>query len=547
MGFRTSSRLTNYLHIGELLHGQGVAAHAGPEQLLRWLEKQIANKKWRDENQTQLRLETDAAAVQLCSIHKSKGLEYPIVYCPTLWHVYGGDPSSIILARLNAAGQPLDIPEIDVGSPAISSRQAQDTADGMAEDRRLLYVALTRARHQCRIYWTAFAQAEESALGQIMFGPMSGKESDADLESKIGDWIARVGADRLVVRGAAEVGATADQNMYLPRNDGPIILSSRPVNRPVLSILAQTSFSALSRSLVETDDSGIADRDAGPAEAPPAVDVIEAPASADQQVPLAEMPGGCKVGNLVHEVLEKLLGRGSLLGSDHTAIKSAAAGLLLPELPRTRLQVCWQEPLACVLADCLTVPLTVDGVTCRLANVPVSDLTCEMPFLLSVGGPEQNVDLARMGDAFLLSQCPLIQSYGKRVQAIQQGKMRGFLGGFIDLVFRWHGKWYVVDYKTNQLGRRMSDYSVPNLGRAMVEHDYQLQAHLYVVAINHFLRQRALDFRYEGDFGGFIYLFLRGLDPSGNTGCGVYFHRPGEAVVNALSDALTGRGEENAA
>jgi exodeoxyribonuclease V beta subunit len=533
-------QVTNYLHLGELLHGQAVQAHAGPEHLLRWLEKQILHEKWRDDNQTQLRLETDAAAVQLCTIHKSKGLEYPIVYCPTLWHSYGGPQSPVVLARFDHQGQPLEIPEIDVGSAATDARLEADATENQAEGRRLLYVTLTRGKHQCRIYWAAAKRASDSALGQIMFDRLAGTESDEQLEAAIRSWVKRLGADRVEVRGAPAVRALADPGMFQPRTGAPATLSSRPITRPTLSILAQTSFSALTRAAAETAELGIADRDEQPPTEGPAVETEEVVPAADRQVPLAEMPGGAKVGNAVHEVLEQLLGGGTLHGCDRLTVQAAATKLLESQLPRVGLEPHWQEPLAAVLANCLTTPIAADGQACQLLAVPPRELACEMPFLLSVAGRDHDIALARVGDAFLLSHCPLIREYGKRVQQTQRGRLRGFLGGFIDLVFRWQGKWYLLDYKTNRLGPRRSDYSPARLGRVMVEHDYQLQAHLYVVATDRLLRQRMPDYQYEHDFGGVIYLFLRGFDPAGDTGCGVYFHRPGEAVVAALSAALGG-------
>jgi exodeoxyribonuclease V beta subunit len=511
------------------------------------LEKQILHEKWRDDNETQLRLETDAAAVQLCSIHKSKGLEYSIVYCPTLWHVYGGDRSPIVLARFDEKGQPLEIPEIDVGSAAIGQRLEEDALESRAEDRRLLYVTLTRAKHQCRIYWTAANSAGESALGQIMFDRLGGDESDGDLEAKIRDWAEGLDASRVEVRGAEALRAVAEPGMFQPRNEAPATLSSRRVTRPTLPALVQTSFSALSRAAAETDELEIADRDEDAIVEISVADMDAVALDTDRQVPLAEMPGGRHVGNAVHEVLEQLLGNGTHHGSDHPTVQAAAAELLESQLPRVHLAPCWKDPLAAVLADCLTAPIAANGEGCRLVDIPPRDLTCEMPFLLSVASRDRDIDLARMGDAFLLATCPLIRGYGKRIQQIQRRRMRGFLAGFIDLVFRWHGRWYVLDYKTNQLGPRMSDYSPPHLGRVMVEHDYQLQAHLYTVAVNRFLRQRVPGYLYERDFGGVVYLFLRGLDPTGKTECGVYFHRPGEVVVTALSDALAGEPGGNVA
>jgi len=534
-------QVTNYLHLGELLHDQCVTAHAGPEHLLRWLEKQITHEKWRDDNETQLRLETDAAAVQLCSIHKSKGLEYPIVYCPTLWQIYGGPKSPIVLARFDAQGSPLELPEIDVGSDAFDLRMKQDEFESQAENRRLLYVTLTRAKHQCRIYWTAAANAGESALGEIMFDQLDGSETDVVLEANIRDWAEELDVDRVEVRGADAVRACPDPGMFRPSSGDQATLASRPVRRPRLPALEQTSFSSLARTAAQSGELAIADRDDVSSAVTSEIETDQSVIIADQKVPLAEMPGGCKVGEVVHGVLEELVKSGKLYGSDHLAVQVMAAELLESQLPRARLEPCWKDPLAQVLADCLCGPLAADGEACRLADVPPRDLTCEMPFLLSVAGRDHDINLARIGDAFLLSDCPQVRGYGKRIQQIQRRRFRGFLAGYIDLVFKWHGRWYLLDYKTNQLGPMMSDYAPARLGREMVEHDYQLQAHLYVVAVDRLLQQRVPDYRYERDFGGVVYLFLRGLDATGETGCGVYFHRPGEAVIAAMSNALNGQ------
>ena len=189
------------------------------------------------------------------------------------------------------------------------------------------------------------------------------------------------------------------------------------------------------------------------------------------------------------------------------------------------------------------VPLGKRDLPGRLVDIPLSDFACELPFLLRVAGRDDDVNLARLGDALRQSESPLVRSYGPRVQRIRRPRLRGFLAGFIDLVYRWQGRWYVLDYKTNQLGPR-ADYDTERLGRAMAEHDYLLQAHLYAVAVNRLLRQRVPDYQYERDFGGFVYLFLRGLDATGRTGAGVYFHRPSERVVAAMSDTLAGRQAE---
>ncbi len=134
-----------------------------------------------------------------------------------------------------------------------------------------------------------------------------------------------------------------------------------------------------------------------------------------------------------------------------------------------------------------------------------------------------------------------MRSYASRVKKMQMERLRGFLGGFIDLVFQWQDRWYLLDYKTNRLGKTLADYTAERLGAAMVHHDYLLQYHLYALALDRLLRQRVSDYDYECNFGGAIYLFTRGFVPAAGGSHGVYFHRPKADVIDAMSSAL---GEE---
>jgi exodeoxyribonuclease V beta subunit len=118
--------------------------------------------------------------------------------------------------------------------------------------------------------------------------------------------------------------------------------------------------------------------------------------------------------------------------------------------------------------------------------------------------------------------------------------LQGFLVGFVDLVFEANGKWFVADYKTNYLGPNVSDYSTERLEAAMFEHDYLLQAGLYSVAVGRLLEQRLPTFNLATDFGGVVYLFLRGFPTDGPPQAGVWHHRPDASFVKALSDALDG-------
>ncbi|MGH7858424.1 MAG: 3'-5' exonuclease, partial [Candidatus Binatia bacterium] len=164
-------RLTNVLHVAELLHKAAVTAHRGPHELVEWLRREIEEGHRAGElapEELQIRLESDADAVVLTTIHKAKGLEYPVVFCPWLWTKSGlwGDD-----ARRVRFHDETRRPALDLGSERFEEHGRKAEEEQRAEDLRLLYVALTRARHQCSIVWGGFYEAEFSPLARFLSAP----------------------------------------------------------------------------------------------------------------------------------------------------------------------------------------------------------------------------------------------------------------------------------------------------------------------------------------------------------------------------------------
>jgi exodeoxyribonuclease V beta subunit len=127
-----------------------------------------------------------------------------------------------------------------------------------------------------------------------------------------------------------------------------------------------------------------------------------------------------------------------------------------------------------------------------------------------------------------------------RVEELDFSPARGFMKGFIDLVFQAQGRFYVVDWKSNYLGDRVEDYSRERMTREMDECFYLLQSNLYVLALHQYLKKRLPDYRYRDHFGGVFYIFLRGVDPQTGDEFGIYRDFPGEELVEALSQNLIG-------
>jgi exodeoxyribonuclease V beta subunit len=534
-------RVTNYLHLGELLHRWAVTEHTGPEQLLRRLDRSMAEPARGRDDETQLRLETDAAAVQLCTIHKSKGLEYSIVYCPTLWHVFGGQSDPFVMARLDEKGRLLEIPEIDVGSERIRQRLKWNQDEVRAEERRLLYVALTRARHQCRIHWTGTKQAEHSALGRIILGSMEGEKTDADLEAQIRAWCDGPAKKAVELRSGQREQSESDPGSYRPEPDQKPRMQARPVARPATPGLVHTSFSALARVVETASADDAIDRD--DASSTTADGPVSPPRMQEQTRPVALglMPGGRKVGDLVHRIFEQVLGRGAVHDGDMDLVRNMVLKQIQTHMDRVQLDPVWEQPLATALMSCLSQPVAMNGSNCRLIAVPRAELACEMHFVLRAGHEKDPMDASRLAEVFASASPRAVSEYAGRARGLKRSRLRGFLEGFIDLVLRWEGRWYLLDYKTNRLGPQRGDYDPSQLASAMIDHDYVLQYHLYTVALDRMLRQRVADYDYDRHFGGAVYMFVRGFEPQVGPSRGIFFDRPQRRVIDELAAIVTAK------
>jgi exodeoxyribonuclease V beta subunit len=124
------------------------------------------------------------------------------------------------------------------------------------------------------------------------------------------------------------------------------------------------------------------------------------------------------------------------------------------------------------------------------------------------------------------------------VKRLEFQEIEGFLKGFIDLVFEYDGQYYLVDWKSNFLGRRVEDYRSNVLTNVMIEESYILQYLLYTVALHQYLTVRMPEYQYEKDFGGVFYLFLRGMNPEYGPGYGVYHDIPSADLVTEMTSLL---------
>jgi exodeoxyribonuclease V beta subunit len=529
-------RLTNWLHLADLLQ-QASRELDGEQALIRWLREHIASEN-RSEGEDTLRLESDEGLVKVITIHKSKGLEYPLVFLPFICGFK--DASSTkkpVMFWHDGERRRAEL------NPDARMREEAE-AQRLREDMRLLYVALTRAQHAC---WLGLAHRghgkasylQESAIGVLLWG----KTPLADPAN----W-----ADQLAVNLAASASlAPATSMQILPAPDAVDTLFNAPVPdtqtlavRPLARRQEQpwwiASYSAIryqpqsATSLVAAqtrhDDAApqsareqqqLDDEPLSPAWVMSGLTALAEIAEGDQAI--QQFPRGARWGDFLHGLFEVAAEQGfASVVRDPSALndaieaRCASAGIS----EQTRVVQRW-------ILRCLTHPLPLpDGTQAALADA--EDWKAELEFLL----PAQGVEIT---DLDALAQAETLPGYTKA--AAQSGLLNGLFKGFIDLVFVHAGRYYVLDYKSNALGGTAGDYHLGAIAEAMAEHRYDLQYLCYVLALHRQLRVRLPGYDYDRDIGGVVYFFLRGIDGPAS---GVFSHKPSRAVIEAMDTLFQG-------
>ena len=546
--------MTDLRHIAQLLHEAGVSEGLGPTAMATWLGRRIRDAARDSDNEERARrLESDAEAVQVITIHRSKGLEFPVVYCPFMWDGW---------TRRN------DVPvfhdpdndmhrTIDVGhdGPAFVTHQKWELEEGRGEDLRLCYVALTRARHQAVLWWAGAADSQHSPLARLLFDrepdglvPPYGAtvRKDADVEAKAQALGSSVSVER--------VGPTPDVHWQVDAGAAPE-LEAACFDRTLDTEWRRASYSSITRSVHEQPAIG------SEPETPMTVDeevlsipvVAETPSllgevGRDVGLWLADMPGGAAVGTVIHGVFEHLDFEApdlELAVGEAVAMESSWRNVDLGDSAKVVAGLC--TAVTSSLGP-LVGGRALRDVT-RLDRL--DELTFEIPL---VGGDSpsgastlQVSAIADLLERHLPADDP-VAKYAPRLRDSSMTRpLRGYLTGSLDLVLRTDGNRFVLaDYKTNKLGMPEDTLTAwhyrPDAVQAeMVAAHYPLQALLYCTALHRYLRWRLPGYDPDTHFGGVLYLFVRGmsaLEPTvvDDNPCGVWSWCPPAALIEALSE-----------
>lgn len=528
-------RLTDLSHLAERVQAAWDGGAPGFDRVLRGYAERRAAEELAAEDEA-VRLDSDEDLVRIETIHASKGLEYPYVLCPFVWWMPGNrkgvDRDRFLLHHGgDDGGLVLDLSP-DPEDAAIEAAERER----LSEDLRLLYVAMTRAERRCELFWIPTgAGLGRAALSWLVHdGPRGDVRAFATSAAGLGEaaWCERL--ERLAARapGALEfVRGMPDGPAAAPTPAPGRVVPPRTFRGRVGTGRRLTSFTALAESL---DEPAVAldrpDWDAGAARSTP-------PGPSTTGRTRHDFPAGAGAGRAIHRAFE---------GVDFPAAARGEVGDLVRDaLVRHGFDTAWAADLEEMIRDVVHVPIDPGG-DVRLADVPRDRRAVEFEFSLVAEG-EDGTGFDGPGLARALSThggCGPWASgpIAAEVARLDFRRTRGFVRGFIDLLFRSEGaegdpRYWIVDWKSNRLGSDVRGYTTEAMEEEIARHAYWLQYLLYTVAVHRFLGTRVNDYDYDRHFGGVAYVFVRGVDRN-DPQRGVFRDRPPRALVEAADRAL---------
>ena len=590
LGHRDGARrLTNFRHLAELLQAAETRERLAPAELAAWLNHRRADSDGPDDD-VKLRIDSDEELVRIVTVHGSKGLEFPVVFCPFAWDARSPrrrrDAVDAVYHR-GAADSYREVIDLDPDERA----EAVEWLEEFSESVRLLYVALTRAKHRCVVAWGQVHGAGHAPLAWLLHRSATGRTAEVDSGPAEPDtavaalravaarfdglgaqeWLAEVEAFARRLPGAVSTSVLDPKpppvHAPVPSEGAPPALTVREPRRPLRRIRSLTSFSALSagagspghvpgRARAGHEEAEVDrpdhDQHQGPADAA-GDDTGAAGAPASERTAFT-FPRGPVAGSCLHRMFEHL-DLSPATGSERPGLdeicRDALADFGIDGAWRTVARTMVERTRSVLLRE--PEPERPDGASgagdragsgriaatngFRLADPHRRLVELEFHF------PVEGLDRDRLAVRMVEHGYP--HPFARAGEAGTSGSpqsIHGFLRGYVDLVVEHAGRWYVLDYKSNWLGPAPADYGPDALAAAMHAGGYTLQSLIYLVALHRYLSVRLPGYEYERHVGGAFYLFVRGIDPAAGMRRGVYFDRPTTACLLALDDCFRGGG-----
>lgn len=535
--------LTNYQHLAELM-AKAAVMHTTPSAQLMWLAKQIHQI---DKDDTaQLRLESDQGLIKIVTQHKSKGLEYPIVFLPFANTARKNKNGQILKYHNSDNSLVMQLGANDIGRTAME----QET---LAEDMRLLYVALTRPIYRCYLGMLLTPLADKSAIHRALALPKLSDEIESAKENiQVSDDV-HVNDDHQVNDGHSQDQSTKNYADVLLMQIAELSKGNKSIgvrkaseyfesaSLPAPKVLPELTINQLTRRIEQnwilTSFTGITRlMHAQEADEPFTSRMLREPEIMPEQLP-DQVLEPAKAGALVvsqlkhaqHQALRFSMSKGANTGNIlHDSLEWLS--FCAPDFDKVLKQVAQRHSEFEVvdsgeyqqwLQECLNAPMSEPKKTRQtevsqaqaslsLASLQDNKTIKESEFYLPINGLNSRgleqvlgAHRSRVANRFGFTPVP--------VKALSKQNIAGMLHGFIDLVFSYQGQYFVSDYKSTYLGSDYSDYCPRAIAENIQEHDYDLQYLLYAMALDRYLEQSLASYVREKHFGGVYYLYLRGM------------------------------------
>jgi exodeoxyribonuclease V beta subunit len=514
-------KLTNIMHLTELLFQEEQNERRGIIPLLDWYTKKLQKSEDHVPDEEMMRLESDADSVSIITVHRSKGLQFPIVFCPFVWN--GFDLTTNKDDAFVVHPDNISTPVLVLGEPDRTQYFNRFDTETLAEEMRLLYVALTRAESCCYAVINQKPKSDAiNAAAYLLFSDGAENPPAAGFRDNM-----RLRGDFDIFQSLTELysdqSSISFQNADIEKYSVPMQpqasvpeLECRTVSNPIPDPWRITSFSSLSKTHSEND---IINDDAGNGEKALNVDNID-----DDYSQIGMFPKGETPGLFLHELLEN---------TDLNVLTTIDYRKTIRELlTKYNFDSKWEGTIADLLVRISEISLPPSGF--QLKNISQTNCIKELQFHF----PVNDLTPQRLHQVFAQEQPDLFSPIPYTAEKLDFKRVSGYMKGFIDLLIHAKGKFYIIDWKSNYLGIAPCDYSVESMEHEMNAKHYKLQYYIYTTAVIRYLSMRYKGFDYNRNFGGIYYLFLRGLQDGQTTG--IYFDRPNSELVSRF-DGLFGK------
>lgn len=521
-------KLTNTLHLTELIHKHEAEGETGMNGTLSWYCNKLAEPGVEEEHEQ--RLEKDEKAVQIMTVFKSKGLEYPLVFCPFMWHktaslkkvsesVYHQDGK----AYFNLLDYDL-LPDQEIAESIFT--------ENLSAFLRLFYVALTRSKNRCYITAGKIGQANNINLFDYLFADIKNSDTVSEItksfhnetsSTELMDIIRKkfsTDNNILISEGISEKEPepfinTAESNIEE--------LTQKKFSSRINSSKGITSFSNLISSAEHKTETA-AENDESAASVTAAEDIK----LSDVAGTFFAFPAGPGPGSCLHRIIEMA----DFKNSDFSAlIKENLALHGIFENETTKENTSYIASADIMLKNLFSTALNDGEIEFSLNQTIKEDRLSELEFYY----PTKQLTSKAMAAVFkTMPGFPADSKFPEKIGKLEFRPLSGFMHGFIDLVFRHEGKYYIIDWKSNNLGLTYADYQKDSLQKSMENSFYILQYYIYTCALNKYLKSKISDYDYNQFFGGVFYIYLRGVNPE-IKGNGIFFDKPDCQAIEALS------------